>query len=115
MTGTHVVEEFAELDQWRPRRVVWKEWEGALGGRAVRNKEAEEEGDLPGIFFYRIYVRFPLPLFIILRFLLDTPSSLSDHLLLFHVQLVLSVRLSFTLPLHLLLLLPLLHKTTSYD
>ena len=55
MTGTHVVEECPELDQWRPRRAVWKEWKEALGGRAVSKKEAEEEEDLLGAFFYRIY------------------------------------------------------------
>ena len=57
MTGTHVVEECPDLDQWRPRRAVWKEWKEALGGRAVSNKrkEEEEEGDLLGAFFYRIY------------------------------------------------------------
>ena len=55
MTGTHVVEECPELDQWRPRRAVWKEWREALGGRAVSKKEAEEEGDLLGAFFYRVY------------------------------------------------------------
>ena len=51
MSGTHVVEECPELDQWRP---VWKEWKEALGGRAVGKKEAEEEGDLLGPFFYPI-------------------------------------------------------------
>ena len=44
-----------ELEQWRPRRAVWKEWREALGGRAVSKKEAEEEGDLLGAFFYRVY------------------------------------------------------------
>ena len=57
MTGTHVVEECPELDQWRPRRAVWKDWREALGGRAVskKKKEEEEEGDLLGAFFFRIY------------------------------------------------------------
>ena len=57
MTGTHVVEECPELNQWRPRRAVWKDSREALGGRAVskRKKEEEEEGDLLGAFFYRIY------------------------------------------------------------
>ena len=56
MTGAHVGEECPELEQWRPRRVVWKEWREALGGRAVSKKEAEEEEeDLLGAFFYRIY------------------------------------------------------------
>ena len=55
MTGTHVVEECPELDEWRPRKAVWKEWREALGGRAVSKKEAEEEGDLLGAFFYRVY------------------------------------------------------------
>ena len=53
MTGTHVVEECPELDQWRPRRAVWKDWREALGGRAVSKKEEEE--DLLGAFFYRVY------------------------------------------------------------
>ena len=39
MTGTHMVEECAECDQWRPWRAVWKEWKEALGGRAVSKKE----------------------------------------------------------------------------
>ena len=52
MTGTHLVEECPELNQWRPRRAVWKEWREALGGRAVRK---EEEEDYLGAFFYRIY------------------------------------------------------------
>ena len=57
MTGTHVVEECPELDQWRPHKAVWKEWREALGGRAAskKNKEDEEEGDRLGAFFYRIY------------------------------------------------------------
>ena len=56
MTGTHVVEECPELDQWRSRRAVWKDWREALGGRAVnKKKEEEEEGDLLGAFFFRIY------------------------------------------------------------
>ena len=53
-----MVEECPELDQWRPRRAVWKDWKEALGGRAVSNKskkEEEEEGDLLGAFFFRIY------------------------------------------------------------
>ena len=54
MTGAHVVEECPELEQWRPRRAVWKEWREALGGRAVSKKEEEEE-DLLGAFFFRIY------------------------------------------------------------
>ena len=50
------MEECPELDQWRPaRRAVWKEWREALGGRAASKKEAEEEGDLLGAFFYRVY------------------------------------------------------------
>ena len=52
MTGTHVVEECPELNQWRPRRAVWKEWREALGGRAASKKEEE---DLLEAFFYRIY------------------------------------------------------------
>ena len=62
MTGTHVVEECPELDQWRPRRAVWREWKEASGGRAVSKKEEEE--DLLGAFFYRIYeflFSFPNP------------------------------------------------------
>ena len=59
MTGTHVVEECPELDQWRPRRAVWKDWGEDLGGRAAAKKkkkeEEEEEGDLLGAFFFRIY------------------------------------------------------------
>ena len=55
MTGAHVVEDCPELEQWRPRRAVWKGWREALGGRAVRKKEEEEEGDLLGAFFYRVY------------------------------------------------------------
>ena len=57
MTGTHVVEECPELDQWRPQRAVWKDWREALGGRATskNKKEEEEEGDLLGAFFYRVY------------------------------------------------------------
>ena len=55
MTGTHVVEECPELDQWRPRRAVWKDWREALGGRAVSKKKEEEEGDVLGAFFYRVY------------------------------------------------------------
>ena len=57
MTGTHVVEECLELDQWRPRRAVWKDWREALGSRVVskKKKEEEEEGDLLGAFFYRVY------------------------------------------------------------
>ena len=35
--------------------MVWKEWKKALEGRAVSKKEAEEEGELFGVFFYRIY------------------------------------------------------------
>ena len=35
MTGTHVVEECPELDQWRPRWTVWKDWGEAPGERAV--------------------------------------------------------------------------------
>ena len=31
------------------------EWREALGGRAVSKKEAEEEGDLLGAYFYRVY------------------------------------------------------------
>ena len=54
-TGTHVVEECPELNQWRPRRAVWKDWRDALGGRAAMYKKGEEEGDLLGAFFYRIY------------------------------------------------------------
>ena len=51
-----MVEECPELDQWRPRRAVWKDWREALGGRAVsKKKEEEEEGDLLGAFFYRVY------------------------------------------------------------
>ena len=34
---------------------VWKEWRDALGGRAINKKEAEEEGDLLGAFFYCVY------------------------------------------------------------
>ena len=56
MTGTHVVEECPELNKWRPRRAVWKDWREALGGRAVSNKrKEEEEGDLLGAFFFYIY------------------------------------------------------------
>ena len=56
MTGTHVVEECPELDQWRPRKAVWKDWREALGGRAVsKKKKEEEEEDLLGAFFYRVY------------------------------------------------------------
>ena len=52
----HIVEECPELDQWRPRRAVWKDWREALGGRVVGKKEKEEEeGDLLGAFFFRIY------------------------------------------------------------
>ena len=54
-TQTNAVEACPELGQWRPRRAVWKEWKEALGGRAVSKKEAEEEGDLLGAFFYRVY------------------------------------------------------------
>ena len=54
MTGTHEVEECPELDQWRPRKAEWEGWKEVLGRRAKR-KEAEEEVDLLGIFFYRIY------------------------------------------------------------
>ena len=61
MTGTHVVEECPELVQWRPRRAVWKEWGEALGERVVSKKEAEEEGDLLGAFFYRVYEFLPVP------------------------------------------------------
>ena len=54
-----MVEECPELNQWRPRRAVWKDWREALGGRAVskkkKKKEEEEEGDLLGAFFFRIY------------------------------------------------------------
>ena len=53
-----MVEECPELNQWRPRRAVWKDWKKALGGWAVSNKrkkEEEEEGDLLGAFFFRIY------------------------------------------------------------
>ena len=52
-----MVEECPELNQWRPRRAVWKDWREALGGRAAskKKKEEEEEGDLLGAFFYRIY------------------------------------------------------------
>ena len=32
MTGTHVVEECPEMNQWRPRRAVWKEWREAPRG-----------------------------------------------------------------------------------
>ena len=53
MTRTHIVGECPELDQWRPRRMVWKEWKGALGGRGV-SKKADEE-DLLGAFFYLVY------------------------------------------------------------
>ena len=58
MTGTHVVEECPEIDQWRPRKAVWKDWREALGGRAAinkRKKKEEEEGDLLGAYFFRIY------------------------------------------------------------
>ena len=58
MTGTHVVEECPELNQWRLRRAVWKDWREALEGWAVSNKrkkEEEDEGDLLGAFFFRIY------------------------------------------------------------
>ena len=46
------LEECSELDRWRPRTAVWKEWREALGGRAVSKKEAEEEGDLLGAFYW---------------------------------------------------------------
>ena len=41
MTGTHVVEECPELEQWRPRtrRAEWADWREALGGRAKRKKK----------------------------------------------------------------------------
>ena len=58
MTGTHVVEECSEIDQWRPRRAVWKEWKEALGGGAVIKKKAEEEGDLLGNFFFLFHFRY---------------------------------------------------------
>ena len=60
MTGTHVVEECPELDQWRPRRAVRKDWRKAPEGRAVSKKKEkeEEEEDLLGAFFYRIYEFF---------------------------------------------------------
>ena len=47
MKGAHVVEECPELEQWGPRRAVWKEWREALRGRGVskKKKEEEEEGD----------------------------------------------------------------------
>ena len=37
--------------------MVWKDWREALGGRAVSKKKTkeEEEGDLLGAFFFRIY------------------------------------------------------------
>ena len=60
MTGTHVVEECPELNQWRPRRAEWAEWREALGRRA-REKEKEkdaaeeEEVDLLEVLFYHIY------------------------------------------------------------
>ena len=38
-----------------PVETVWKDWREALGGRAVSKKEAEEEGDLLGAFFFRNY------------------------------------------------------------
>ena len=41
MTGTDVVEECPELEQWRPRRAE-EEWREVLGGRARRR---EDEGD----------------------------------------------------------------------
>ena len=43
---------------------VWKDWREALGGRAVSKKKEEEEGDLLGAFFYRVYeflFTFPNP------------------------------------------------------
>ena len=61
MTGTHVVEECPELNQWRPRNAVWKDWREALGGRAVSKDRKEAPGGgaekdlLLGAFFYRIY------------------------------------------------------------
>ena len=56
-----------ELDQWRPRRAVWKEWKEALGGRAVSKKEEEE--DLLGLSFIastNFFFHFPThpPLYI---------------------------------------------------
>ena len=53
----HVVEECPELDQWRPRRAVWIEWNEDLGGRVVSKKKkvAEKEGGILGAFFYRVY------------------------------------------------------------
>ena len=38
-----------------PRKAVWKDWREALGGRAVKKEEEEEEGDLLGAYFFRIY------------------------------------------------------------
>ena len=43
MTGTHVVEECPELEQWRPRRAEWAEWREAIGGRAKRKTKEEEK------------------------------------------------------------------------
>ena len=37
------VKECPELDQWRPRKAVWKDWRESLGGWAVSKKEEEED------------------------------------------------------------------------
>ena len=88
MTGTHVVEECPELDEWRPRRAVWKEWREALGGRAVSKKEAEEEGIYWVLSFFEFtnfFFPFPthLQLSTDLPFLTGIQSSLFLLLLLF--------------------------------
>ena len=61
MTGTHVVEECPELEQWRPWRAEWADWKEALGERAKRKKKLEEEAeeeevDLLEVFFL-LYLR----------------------------------------------------------
>ena len=104
MTGTHVVEECPQLHRWRPRRAVWKDWREALGGRAVSKKEAEEEGDLLGAFFFRIYefhfsFSIHLQSSIGLLFLTGTQSSLSPRLI---FRYFLELLLLFLLRLHLL-------------
>ena len=38
LTGTHVVEECPELEQWRPLGSECREWREALGGRARSEK-----------------------------------------------------------------------------
>ena len=106
MTGIHVVEECPELNQWRPRRVEWREWREALGGRVRKRKgqgEAEEEEvDLLEIFFYHVFTNF----FTRFRRQLSFKFLLPFPLLLFHpplhLFLLLFLLLLFRMLLHLL-------------